>query len=340
VRTFAAMEPTRTRHRLRAVNVLLIVALLAIAGGAYLLLRDPGEAQAAASTTTTVQRGDVTATVSASGSILSTRTLQASFVAAGTVTEVLVAVGEHVTEHEVLAKLEDVAGDIVRLKAPMTGTVSDLSLAVGQTVGTTGDTSVSVVDDAASATEDTSTNSASVQVTNLSRLVVRAFFSETDVSKLKVGQRATVTIDALQTTVRAVVRSIDITSTENNNVVDYGVTLRLRKRPASVRSGQTATVEIVTQRAKDSLFVPSATVQTIGGSSFVTVMEDGQTTQVPVTIGVEGDQTTEIQSGLSEGDEVVIPSTTGAGGFPTGGFPIGGGAVGGPGIQIDGPGGG
>lgn len=314
------MERTRKRRRIRAVNVVLVIVLVAVAGGAYLLLRDPSEAQAAANTTT-AQRGTVAATVSASGTVESTRTLQASFVASGTVTQILVGVGDHVAKHEVMAKLESTAGAVVRLKAPMTGTVSDLSLAVGQTVGTTGDTSVSVVDDTSST--DATAASASAQVTNLSRLIVRASFSETDASKLKVGQRATVTFDALQTTVRAVVRSIDLTSTVENNVVDYGVTLRLNKRPGKVRPGQTATVEIVTQRAKNALFVPSATVQTTGGSSFVTVIQNGQQTQVPVTIGVEGDQTTQILSGLAEGDQVVIPSTTGASGFPTGGFPGG-----------------
>jgi hypothetical protein len=49
---------------------------------------------------------------------------------------------------------------------------------------------------------------------------------------------------------------------------------------------------------------------------------------VVVTLGIEGDQTTQIKRGLSEGDAVVIQTTTiDTGGFPTGGFP-GGGAIG------------
>jgi macrolide-specific efflux system membrane fusion protein len=262
----------------------------------------------------------------------STRSLQASFVASGTVTDILVEVGDHVAKGDVVAKLESVTDDIVRLKAPMTGTVSDVSMAVGQTVGNTGDTSVSVVGDDASAA------GASIQVTDVSDLVVSADFSETDASRLRVGQRANVTFDALQRSVDAEVRDIDLMSTVVNNVVEYGVTLELAKIPAKLKPGQTATVEVVTQRARNALFVPSATVQTAGGQSVVTVTRNGQQAQVTVTVGIEGDQTTQILSGLSEGDQVVIPTTTGSNGFPDGGFP-GGGAIGGGPIAVNGPGG-
>ena len=77
--------------------------------------------------------------------------------------------------------------------------------------------------------------------------------------------------------------------------------------------------------AADALYVPSAAVQTSAGQQVVTVEPNGQQTQVAVTVGVEGDQTTQIVSGLSEGEQVVIPSSTGSNGFPGGGFPGGGG---------------
>ena len=325
------MQRTRARRRVRPLNILLIAVLLAAIGGTYLVLRDP-QVAAAAPTTATVARGTVRATVSASGTLETAETLQASFVASGTVSDVLVAVGDRVAKGDVMAKLTDANDDAVRLKAPMTGTVASVDLAVGETVGATGSTSVSVVNDSSS---DTTTSG--VQVTDLSDLIVSASFAETDASKLKVGQKATVTFDALGTSVRATVASVYLTSSVTNNVVRYGVTLELAKRPAKVRPGQTASVRVITDRARNALYVPSATVQRVGGRDVVTVLRNGRQSQVVVTIGIEGDQVTQVVQGLAESDEVVIPTTTtGSNGFPNGTFPgggqtfVGGGPVAGP----------
>jgi macrolide-specific efflux system membrane fusion protein len=110
-----------------------------------------------------------------------------------------------------------------------------------------------------------------------------------------------------------------------NQVVDYGVTIELRRQPKGIRAGQTAVVAVVTARAKDVLSVPSAAVATTGGQSTVIVVRDGRQVSTVVEIGLEGDQSTEIVSGLSEGDEVVLSSSgsPGSGGFPGGGFPGG-----------------
>jgi macrolide-specific efflux system membrane fusion protein len=314
------MERTRKHRRLRPINLLLTAVLIAAAGGAYVVLRDP-QVASAEPTTATVARGSVVATVSASGTLETAESLRASFAASGTVSDVLVGAGDHVMKGDTLARLTDAAGATVRLKAPMTGTVSAVDLAVGETVGATGATSVSIVDDSASAT------ARGIEVTGLSDMIVTASFSETDASKLKVGQHATITFDALGRTVRARISSVDLTSTVSNNVVRYGVTLELARRPAGIRPGQTASVQVTTDRV-DGLYVPSAAVQGVSGQDTVTVLRGGLQTQVAVTVGVEGDQTTQILSGVSEGDQVVIPTaTTGQNGFPTGGFPGGGGLV-------------
>jgi macrolide-specific efflux system membrane fusion protein len=166
---------------------------------------------------------------------------------------------------------------------------------------------------------------------------VTADFSETDVAKLKVGQPATVTLDALPNAqVDATVTRIDATSTVVNNVVTYEVTLRLHDHPAGIRLGQSAGITVVTAEADNVLTVPSAVVQTAGGQSAVTVLRsNGQQVRTAVQVGLEGDQTTEIRSGLTEGQQVVIPTTSSSGnGFPSGAFP-GGGA-----FNVVGPGGG
>ena len=164
----------------------------------------------------------------------------------------------------------------------------------------------------------------------MDHLQVSANFSETDTTSLRVGQRATVTLNAQpDVEISGKVIAIDETSTTVNQVVNYGVTIRLSDAPKNVRVGQTVVAQVVTGQAQDVLLVPSAAVTTAGGQSTVTVVQNGQQVSTPVEVGLEGDQFTEITSGLSEGDEVVIATATdtgGPGGFPGGGFP-GGGAI-------------
>lgn len=206
--------------------------------------------------------------------------------------------------------------DGTELVAPIGGTVLSIGGSVGDTVSSGGTSSSS----------SDSSGSAFIQIADLQHLEVQANFSETDTAHLHVGQRASVTMNALGSTkVSGTVTAIDATSTTVNQVVDYGVTIELRHQPKGLRAGQTANVVVVTGRKPNVLEVPSSAVQTVGPTSTVTVLRNGRRVTTPVQIGLEGDQTTEIRSGLSEGDRVVISSSsTSSTGFPAGGFPGGG----------------
>jgi macrolide-specific efflux system membrane fusion protein len=131
--------------------------------------------------------------------------------------------------------------------------------------------------------------------------------------------------------------------TTNNNVVQYGATITLSKQPGSIRLGQTTTVQVTTSTAQNVLYVPTAAVKTAGGQSTVTVQQGGAQVAKRVQIGVQGDQGTEIKSGLNEGDQVVISiATSGSTSTQTrpGGGLGGGGGIGGGGIGGGGGGGG
>jgi macrolide-specific efflux system membrane fusion protein len=156
--------------------------------------------------------------------------------------------------------------------------------------------------------------------------------AEADAAKVQVGDSATVTFSALDESARGRVTSIDLQDTVSNNVVEYGVTVTLTDAPRKVRLGQTASVSIVTGVARNVLTVPSSAVTSVGNNSTVTVLQDGQQSVRPVQVGLVGDSSTEITSGLSEGDVVVLTTGTGSSGFtfPGGGIPGGfGGGLGG-----------
>ena len=170
-----------------------------------------------------------------------------------------------------------------------------------------------------------------------------AGFAEADATKIAVGQPATVTLAALPSTeVAGVVASVSPTSIVSNNVVTYDETITLTNPPASVLDGMTADVSVVVQTATNVLEVPSAAVTTTGQFSTVTVLKNGKQTTTRVTVGLVGNSTTQILSGVTAGEVLVEPtatvssSTTG----PTGSTRFGGGGGGGGGFGGGGFGGG
>jgi len=215
------------------------------------------------------------------------------------------------------------------LRAPVASTVTSISGTVGEdSSSATGSTSSSTTGASSSST----TASGFVVIQGITHLQVTSMVAEADAAKVQVGDTATVTFSALDESARGRVTSIDLQDTVSNNVVEYGVTVTLSDTPRKVRLGQTASVSIVTGVARNVLTVPSSAVTSVGNNSTVTVLQNGQQSVRPVQVGLVGDSSTEITSGLSEGDVVVLTTGTGSSGltFPGGDIPGGfGGGLGG-----------
>jgi macrolide-specific efflux system membrane fusion protein len=141
---------------------------------------------------------------------------------------------------------------------------------------------------------------------------VTANFSETDAAKIKPGQAATITVDALPNKqLAAHVVGIDTTQTVVSNVVTYGVTLVLDRSVPQLKPGMTVTAAVIVAKRDGVLHVPNAAIHTAGGASTVTVVDTkGNQQQRSVTTGVVGDDATEIVSGLKAGEQVVVSSAS------------------------------
>ncbi|GLW11903.1 hypothetical protein Misp01_70310 [Microtetraspora sp. NBRC 13810] len=237
------------------------------------------------------------------------------------------------------------------LKAPFAGTVTGVNgTAGGPASGSGGGTGGSGggsagtagsggagAGGAAKSTGTASGGSGFVELADTRKLQIVGMFTEADVTRLKVGQPATITFDALTgVSAQGEVSQIDPTAQTDNNVVRYAVTITLKDSPPGVRLGQTASVQVVADQAEDVLTVPTSAVRSAGGQNTVILVRNGQQVPTRVEIGVKGDTTTEIRSGLDQGDHVVRqanPATTGGqqGGFPGLGGARGGGGFGGGG---------
>lgn len=184
------------------------------------------------------------------------------------------------------------------LRAPFDGVISTVNAVVGQSSTTSGGT-------AAGATSV----GGLVVLVDPDGLTVTAAIAEADATAVQVGQPAAVNLPASSLDLKGDVASIDVQSTVTNNVVQYVTTVSLIDPPAQVRVGQTASLSITTGSKEDVLFVPTSAITSEGASRYVTRLADGVQSRVEVTTGLVGTTGTEILSGLSEGDLVVLPST-------------------------------
>jgi membrane fusion protein, macrolide-specific efflux system len=127
-----------------------------------------------------------------------------------------------------------------------------------------------------------------------------------DIPKIKAGQKAVITLDAFTgKTYVGEVENVDSVGTNNSGVVTYNVYLKFISPPADIKPGMTTTAVITIDRKDNALTVPSAAIQTTNGESLVRVLKNGQVSQVTVETGISSDSSTEIISGLSEGDTII-----------------------------------
>jgi len=132
---------------------------------------------------------------------------------------------------------------------------------------------------------------------------------ETDVSKLKLNDLASINLDAFGEEIKFTgkIISIDPASTDVQDVVYYKVRVGLDDTEKPIKPGMTANVTITTASVEDALIVPTRAVRTNTDGKYVRVLVNGQETEKSVQVGVKGDDgKTQILSGLNEGEEIIV----------------------------------
>ncbi len=175
-----------------------------------------------------------------------------------------------------------------------------------------------------------------IVLSNTSTIALHGTVGEADISKLKLGQVATVTVDALGsgTSLTGRVTSLDPVATIQQGVPVYGVDVTIDLPDPAVRAGMTGTANVIIASKQGVLTVPNLAIKSQGGKRYIQVLRNGKVENVNATFGISNDSVTEVTSGVQTGDQVVLPapraagsgqpSTGGRGGGP-GGLRIGGG---------------
>lgn len=170
------------------------------------------------------------------------------------------------------------------IKAPFTGTLATLTVKKNDTVSS--GTSLG--------TEITKQKFAEIQL------------NEVDAAKVKQGQKATLTFDALDgLSLAGQVATVDSIGTVTQNVVNYKVAISIDSEDDRIKPGMSVNSAIITDIVSDVVLIPNNALHADNQGSYIQKLENGVPVNYPVTVGLSNDSETVVLTGLNDGDLVV-----------------------------------
>ena len=323
--------------------IIVTVVILIAAVGAYAYKNKP--AAVIVGPTVQVERGDVISMVSATGTISPVNMVDVSSKISALIEELKVKENDQVVVGQVLvilddahlqtlvdqaqAKLSNVAGIYDRTQRlanmgavatqALDTSLSDYNVAQAAYADAVANLNETVIRSPISgqvigkpipAGQSVSANASSpmviLTVADMSKMQIQTQVDESDIGKIKVGQKVTFTVDAYPgKTFSGIVSNVSQKATVVSNVVYYNVLVDVNAAENLLKPTMTARVSINIAESKNALFVPLAAVKATNGQQYVMVVQNGKTQNTVVTTGITGDNKIEILSGLAEGDQVV-----------------------------------
>lgn len=171
------------------------------------------------------------------------------------------------------------------IRSPIDGVVTDRPLYVG---------------DLATA------NQPILTVMDISSLVAKAHIPQTDAAQLRIGDAAQIKVGEMQEPVEGRVSLVSPALDPGSTTIEVWV--ETRKPSPSLKPGMTVSIEINAKTVKDAVAVPSPAVfKNADGANYVVIAgADKKAHQKVVQLGVRNAQLTQIASGISAGDPVIV----------------------------------
>lgn len=147
-----------------------------------------------------------------------------------------------------------------------------------------------------------------VHLIDPSIIEMKAFIDEIDAPKVKLGQEAIITLDTLpEIELKGKVTFVSPIPLIQAGVVSYKATLNL-SHPDGVelKDGMTATARFIIDRKENVLLLPNRAIKGTPGNHWVEVVKNEVTKPRPVVLGASDGKNTEVISGLTEGEKVIV----------------------------------
>jgi multidrug efflux pump subunit AcrA (membrane-fusion protein) len=176
---------------------------------------------------------------------------------------------------------------LVNLTSPIAGTIGAVSITVGQQVSA-------------------SSTSAVITVLGTDGYVVDLTVPLTSLEKVVVGQSATALVPTTSTALTGRVSSIGVRNVSSTSTPEYDLVVALDATKDPLFDGSSAQVAIAVAATGQVITVPTSAVHVSGQGATVQVLAGGQVSEVTVQRGAVGAELTEITSGLTVGQVVVL----------------------------------
>ena len=190
----------------------------------------------------------------------------------------------------------DVEGSELLIRAPFSGVITERFAEPGAFVTPT-------------TTASANAGATSSSIVELSEgLEVVAKVPENDIGRIRIGQSATVRVDAFpDQRFPARVRDIAPRAEKTDNVISFEVELTLIDPPPTLRIGMTVDVDFQTGRTAESTLVPNVAIVTENGQPGVLLVgKDDQPRFQAVELGSSSGGQSAILSGVKPGSKVFI----------------------------------
>ena len=141
-------------------------------------------------------------------------------------------------------------------------------------------------------------------IASMENVRVKIEVSPDDYEKMKVGNKATITIGDYK--YQGTLKKVNKIATDNakgNPVI--GAEIHIDNPDENICIGATAKISMTVAEANDVLVVPTEVINTSSDGDFVYVIENGTVVKKPVELGTASTTQIEIKSGLKKGDKVV-----------------------------------
>jgi len=213
------------------------------------------------------------------------------------------------------------------LTAPFAGTVAAVGVQPGDPVGASGSSAARTgaaapTGGAAPAAGTSSAAGApaaqSITVITTDAWVVQASVSSADLPQLRKGLQATITPTGSSARVFGTIASVGVeASSSAGGTAMFPVVIDVTGNPSGLYAGGSADVVLIVKQVTDVLSVPTRSLHTEGGATVVYRQVGGERVSTPVGVGTAVGPTTQITSGLHDGDQAgLAPAAAGRAAAP------------------------
>jgi membrane fusion protein, macrolide-specific efflux system len=195
------------------------------------------------------------------------------------------------------------------MTSPINGVVAAVNLTVGESVSGNAASNPNASSDSSS--NDNSSSDPQILVISTNSWLVNATVDATSVGLIKKGNQAQLTVTGASDTVYGTISSIGLVSSSTSGTASYPVVIDVTGSPSGLHDGANVTATLIYKQVSNVLVVPTLALhRNANGGQYVEQVKNGKTVQTTVRVGIASGGQTQIVSGLSAGDKIIVPEVT------------------------------